>query len=470
MDGVWLLPTRGRIGNLRRFLNAAREMGTSTPGWILINDDEWSEWRHEYEPLLALAPRGWSFVPVHADSYGAALRAVWNKVEHMRWVGLVSDDLVPCTSTWDVQLLAALQGWNFVSSNDGWQAPQRMHGAVAWSGDLLRAVGYLFPPGLRHIFHDDLWEGLGRETGCWQVRMDIMCRHLHESLEGVRGPTMDSQSALWQHDEAWFRDWEKAEKAETVERVRGLMTRYGVTTMKPDFTGVSLMIGTPAIDGSYDSAYVVGLYATMKMLQENGVLVQWAEEKYTADISLARSKILGAFLRTSATHLLMIDADMGWEPEAVMRLFCAKKEFVAIAGPKKRYPLSFAANFTDRDGNPIMLTFDAMSGTMEVGEVGSAFALVTRGMAERMVAGYPELVYVGVTGDLECALFNPMIENRRYYSEDFAFCARWRALGGTVHIVPDIALKHTGSHCFSGSFSQMAQQQRAEFELRAAAE
>ena len=470
MDGVFLLPTRGRLGNLRRFLSAAREMGTSASGWILVNNDELLSRADEYDTVMRLAPMGWTLRGVAASSYGEALRAVWDDVKDLKWVGLVSDDLVPCTSTWDVQLLAGLQGWNFVSSNDGWQAPNRMHGAAVFSGDLLRAVGYLFPDGLDHIFHDDLWEMLGRETGCWQVRMDIMVRHLHEALQGVRGPTMDPTSELWKHDEAWFKDWVATEKDATVARVKDLQARYGVRTMRPDFAGVSLMVGTPAIDGSYDSAYVVGLYATMKMLQDNGVAVQWAEEKYTADICLARSKILAAFLRSTATHLLMIDADMGWEPEAVIRLFCAKKEFVAIAGPKKRYPLSFAANFTDHDGNPVPLQFDHESGTMEVGEVGSAFALITRGMAERMVAAYPELAYDGVTGDAECALFNPLVSRRRYYSEDFAFCARWRALGGTVHIVPDIALKHTGSHCVSGSFSQMAQQQRAEFELRAAAE
>lgn len=459
--GLWLLPTKGRVPNLRRFANAAREMGTSTPGLVLVNRDDYEARLADYESAAALLPPGWGFRLVEATSYGGALRAVWDEVKDLDWVGLVSDDLVPATSTWDVQLIAALQGWNFVSSNDGWQAPQRMHGAAVWSGDLLRAVGWLFPAGLDHVFHDDVWETLGRETNCWSVRMDIMVKHLHESRAGIIGPTMDPNSALWRHDEAWYRAWLLSGKDACVAAIRATMTGYGVTVMTPDFAGVNLMVGTPAIDGRYESSYVVGLYATMRMLGEHGVTVQWAEEKYTADICLARAKLLAAFRRSPATHLLLVDADMGWDNDALVRLFCAKKDFVAIAGPKKRYPLQFAANFTDAGGNPIGLTYDPASGTMEVGEVGMAFALLTRACVERMVADHPDLEYGGVTGESECALFNPMVRKRRYYSEDFAFCRRWRDLGGQVFIVPDVALKHTGPHQFRGSFKEVAMAQMA---------
>lgn len=456
---MFILPTRNRLGNLKRFVSAAREMGTRMPGLVVVNQDDWDEHKEQYERLKGLFPENWDYKIVTADCYGEAVRQVWSTVEHGPWIGLVSDDLVPSTANWDEKLVSRLRGWNVVYSNDGWQAPARMHGAIVWSGDLARAVGYIFPPKLKHIFHDDLWETLGRETGCAHPHMDIMCKHLHESLEGIRGPSMDPTSDLWKHDEAVFKEWLATEKDATVARIRALMERRGVKALKADYTGMKVMIGVPSIDGKYESNFVISLYKTFDLFKTNGVPCQFAEEKYTADIAYGRSKLLAAFLRSGCTHFLMIDADMGWGEDAIVRLVYAKKDFVAIAGPKKRYPISFAANYTDDDGHPINLSLDTDSGTMEVGEIGMAFCLITRGCAEKMTQAYPELQYTGVTQEAEWGLFIPMIHKGRWYSEDFAFCKRWRMIGGHCHFVPDVALSHTGSHTFTGSFSQTVQQQ-----------
>lgn len=466
-NGLWILPTHRRPDNLKRFLKAAREIGTSTPGLIVVNAGEYETSRAEYDALQLFILPNWRIVPVEANSYGDAIRAVWPKVKDLDWVGLVSDDLVPCTPGWDVKLISCLQGWNVVSSNDGWQAQtgdigrDRIHGAMCFSGDLLRAIGWMMAPKIRHIFHDDMLETLGRETACWQVKIDILVKHLHEALQGVRGPTMDPQSSLWKHDEAVFKEWLEKDKPATVERIKALMVSKNVIAMRPDFAGVRLMIGTPSIDGKYEGDYFRSWFETVKLMTAHGVEVRWAEEKYTADIALGRSKILAAFIKSPCTHLLMIDADMDWKNDAIIRLFCAKKDFVSIAGPKKRYPLTFAVNYTDDDGNPKNLAFDNVSGTMEVTEVGSAFCLITKACAERMRDGYPELEYIGATGEPEWLLFCPMVMNRRPFSEDFAFCLRWRKLGGKVYVVPDVPLGHTGIHRFHGSMQQAITEQLA---------
>lgn len=467
MDGVFLLPTAGRLQNLRRFLVSAREMGTTEVGWVLVNAPELAEKRLDYERAIALAPKGWVLKGVDADCYGAAIRAVWDETRHMRWIGLVSDDLVAASPNWDTALIATLQGWNFASTNDGWQngedgQPLRMHGAIAWSGDLVRAVGWIFPPDFRHIFHDDVWETLGKEAGCWSFQPQIMCRHLHEAREGVIGPTMNRESALWKHDQACYERWLLEDKPRCVDACRALAAARGVTVMKPDFTGVRVMIATPTIDGKYESSYMGSVFQTMIMLQQQGVKCALAEEKYTADISLARARLFGAFLRSNSSHLLMIDADMAWSSEAILRLFGAKKDFVGIAGPKKRYPITFAANHTDADGNPIKLVYDNESATMEVSEIGSAFCLITKGMAERMRDAYPELRFLGATGEPEYGMFMPLIHNLRMFSEDFAFCKRWRDIGGRVFMVPDVALSHTGCHTFTGAFCRIQIEPQAQ--------
>lgn len=330
----------------------------------------------------------------------------------------------------------------------------------------MRAIGWIFPDRLRHIFHDDVLETLGRETGCWEVRMDVMVKHLHEALQGIKGPTMDPNSELWKHDEARFKEWLQYEKDDCVKKIQELQSKSGIKTIRPDMSGVRLMVCCPTVDGCYESGFMVGLFQTMRTLEKLGVHCELAEEKYTADIALARAKLFAAFRRSTNTHALWVDSDMGYGPNEVVRLFAANKDFVAAAGPKKRYPISFAANYTDDNGNPLPLMYDMDTGTMEVTEIGMAFALMTKKCAEKMTAAYPELLYTGITGENEWAVFNPMVRNRRYFSEDFAFCSRWRAIGGKCYMAPEVELSHTGKHTFRGSFAKDA----AKSEMPMAAE
>jgi len=459
---MWILPSRGRPENLRRFVNAAREMGTSTPGTIVVDKDDNVRHGAAYAEITRLLPPGWRFKVIESSGYGNAVRAMWDETKDLAWVGLVSDDLLPSVSKWDTTLITGLNGYNVVSSNDGWQAnadirQARIHGAAVWSGDLLRAVGWLFPDGLDHVFHDDVWENLGRATGCWIVNMQVMVRHLHESLGGVIGPTMDRQSGLWKHDEAWYVEWQASGMHHVVARIEALKTARGVRQIGYDFKGVKLMIATPSGSGTYEGTYMESLYATTQALSAWGADVMWVKQQYLAEVDLARAKLFAAFVRSSCTHMLSIDDDMGWDIAAVIRLFYANKDAVAVAGPKKRYPLQFAANRTDERGNPLELQFDPDSLTMEVNEVGAAFMLITKAMALRMVEAYPDLTYTGETGETEWAVYQPMLEHGRRFGEDFAFCRRWTKLGGAIHVCADVPLKHTGGHQFEGALSQVMQ-------------
>lgn len=451
---MWILPTRNRLSSVARLFRSFREMGVTTPGLVLVNLEELVQRKREYDALDL--PNNWEVVGVKANSMHDALRAIFDRVKDCEVVGLLQDDLVPATPSWDANLFRSVQGHNVVSANDG-NATNRMHGAIVWSGALLRALGWFYPPGLNHQFGDDVWETLGRETGCWQIRQDVVTKHLNETYSSNGDGTADHIRKNWDNDKAVYEKWLAEDKAECIKKIRAVQEAHGVMFYQPDFTGVSVMLGTPTLDGKYESAYMTSLFKTLQFFSSVGVRCDVAEEKYNADISLARAKVIAAFLRSNCTHLLMIDADMGWEVDAVIRLFAAKKDFVAVAGPKKSYPLRFAANFTDDSGDMIPLQIERASGAAEIGEVGMAFALITRQVAAKMATSYPELAYRGITGEVEHGLFMPMIARGQYMAEDFAFCVRWRMLGGKLFICPDVKLSHTGSHRFEGSLAESFQ-------------
>jgi hypothetical protein len=221
----------------------------------------------------------------------------------------------------------------------------------------------------------------------------------------------------------------------------------------PDLSGVSICIATPSHDGKYEGRFMSALHRTVLEIQRLGGKGDFFQFCYCADVSLARAKVFGHFYRSKHTHLMMIDADMGWMPEDVVRMVLLDREFIAAAGPKKQYPLKFAANFTDDKGNPIPVIEEVGTGIASVNEIGLAFALIKRSLADKMVAAYPELQFDGDGKDVEYALFDPFIINRRKLGEDFAFCRRWQKIGGKIDLLPSVRLSHTGAHTWAGALA-----------------
>lgn len=153
---------------------------------------------------------------------------------------------------------------------------------------------------------------------------------------------------------------------------------------------------------------------------------------------------------------------MGWRPEDVLRLMGYKLDFVAVAGPRKVHPPSFAVTSQDDLGNPLPIRVDATTGLLEVTGVGMAFVLISKHCAERMCQHYADLTYVTADGREVVGVFMPAIINRRRRSEDFMFCQRLRAIGVRIMVDADISLQHYGSYVWEGAWiNHLEQMQRA---------
>lgn len=453
--GMWLLPSRRRIGNLNRFFEGCRTAGIVTKGMILVLQDELDELKDEYASIPL--PEGWTIRGTPGDKQGDKIRAVWDDVKDLDWVGLLGDDNVPQSPHWDEHMLNAVQGWNIVSCNDGWQAPKRVANCWIMSGDLIRAVGYIFPPGLNHLYIDDIWETIGRATQSWNCRMDILVKHAHATVLKTEDDTHRQaySDESWAHDGMVYQDWCDNEREAVIQRVEDLKTKMGVVKSSVNLEGVSVMVATPSGSGKFVSEYVGSLFNTFTLFSQNNVNFNWVIEAGNADLVAARAELLAAFISSGYSHLLMIDDDMGWDNNAVARLLWAKKDFVAVAGRKKRDTPIFALNPLNSNERVVDVPVDQASGTAEIKEVGLAFALVTRNCVEKMIEAYPELLYVLPGNEKRYSLFMPlMTQEGAYKAEDYAFCHRWRAIGGKVYVCPDISLKHVGGmKIFEGSWS-----------------
>src|SRR5580700_580798 len=179
---MWVLPTLGRPAICQRALDSIIAVGCTTAGMVVVDGDSDPRYRE-----LKL-PEGWARLEnSHNRGLLDTLNWAFRTYPDEPWYGLLNDDFVIRTPGWDERLVAAAGPLGFASSNDLWQAGQpapgrvggRMCGALAFGGDMLRALGWWTPPGLFHCFADDAWEEIATRLGNRRYLRDVIIEHWH---------------------------------------------------------------------------------------------------------------------------------------------------------------------------------------------------------------------------------------------------------------------------------------------------
>lgn len=172
-------------------------------------------------------------------------------------------------------------------------------------------------------------------------------------------------------------------------------------------------------------------------------------------IPRARNNLVSKMLfNKKATHLMFIDADIGFDPESIIRLILSNKDVVGGAYPMKKMPTTYVLNSLPNPKTVMDLT--------EVACLGTGFMLIRRNVLERMISAHPELKvndninFSPETEHLMYSLFDTMIDHKsNYLSEDWTFCYRWRLLGGECWIDTGIKLNHAGSYTYIGNTEEL---------------
>lgn len=185
-----------------------------------------------------------------------------------------------------------------------------------------------------------------------------------------------------------------------------------------------------------------------------------------ADIYAARAQIVSHFLADpDATDLVMIDSDVAWGPLGLVQLLDHDVDFVAGAYPKRELPIQFIVRSGDEK-----LMADTGSGLAEVWGVPGGFIRMSRAMLEQMAEHYgPELTAMdrAVPTGRTVRLFDPYWwtdegGNKRVLSEDYAFCQRWRDLGGKVYLDVTIPMSHIGQYEYAGTLGEWLDPKKQE--------
>lgn len=230
----------------------------------------------------------------------------------------------------------------------------------------------------------------------------------------------------------------------------------------------SIFLSTPCYGGLCLQAYAESVLKLQVLCAQRGIQLLLDTTENESLVHRARNIAVARFMqKTQATHFMFVDADIHFDPESVMRLLESDYDISCAVYPKKVVMWDQAEEAV-RTGHDITKASAALvmnfryaqtpiqNGFAEVLDGPTGFLMIKREVFTKMFEAYPELNckndHQNRDFDDYCAVFDCMIDpnNRRYLSEDYAFCRRWQMMGGKIYADVTTTLGHVGNIRFAG--------------------
>lgn len=218
-DLAVLVPSRGRPHNVARLISACKR---TCAGDVLL-----AFGFDEDDPALAdnLAALSWNASATVRPRMGLA---PWtNELAALHpdaaWLASLGDDMEPVTPGWDVKLCAAAGPRGMAYPDD--QRRDDVPEAVVMAAAVVKALGWMCPPGFDHWYIDNTWRDIGAGAGCLTYAREVTVKHWHPNVTNTPGdPTYWDAAPKMGADLAAYQKWRLARDGmrAAIERVRNV--------------------------------------------------------------------------------------------------------------------------------------------------------------------------------------------------------------------------------------------------------
>jgi hypothetical protein len=240
---------------------------------------------------------------------------------------------------------------------------------------------------------------------------------------------------------------------------------------------IKIVVATPAHGEMFYAPYVQSVLRLQRAMHQRGWSMRHATVGY-AYVAEARNFLLTHwFDKTDATHLLFVDADMGFEPRLVLDMVAFDKPVIGVIYTKRQVDLkrlvALAAKGETED-RAVARAHDfilrplrgraprRIKGYVEVEGCGTGIMLIRRDAIATMLKMLPDIndTKAKTTSPLAAGLdrliraFDNVEVDGVPLMDDFAFCHRWQALcKGELWARADQSVTHIGLHKFAARYT-----------------
>jgi hypothetical protein len=265
--------------------------------------------------------------------------------------------------------------------------------------------------------------------------------------------------------------------------------------MKIDDKPVHILVATPCYGNVLNTNYALSCFELKDICYSLGIRVSIRLIGNESLITRGRNYYVNLFLTNKEyTHLLFIDADIGFYAKNIIEMLSFNNDIVCIPYPKKSINWTKLIKYANVEGmNPQKLEAisqeyvvnflkndsKVVKGFIECSYGGTGCMMIKRNVIETMIERFHFTKYTNDVGGYNqneinkenfYALFDCFIcpKSNRYLSEDYAFCERATESGFRIWAYLNGPITHHGGHCFLGHFgsSLMMTVQEQEEEVK----
>jgi hypothetical protein len=241
----------------------------------------------------------------------------------------------------------------------------------------------------------------------------------------------------------------------------------------------SIFVATP-VHSDVSIHYLQACLEFQKHCLKNDVLASFQVMKSSL-VTQGRNLCVSSFMESGHTHLLFVDSDIDFQAQSIFKMVAADKDIISVPYPLKTLNWDKAweriskgnvknskdLKFKGFHTYPIKvedeknITID--DGVIEVTHSPTGCMLIKREVIEKMIKAYPNTEIIQKTiinGEMMNRpyfynLFDTMYDpvNKSYLGEDFAFCKRWKDIGGKCYALITDRITHVGEHQYRGCFA-----------------
>lgn len=245
----------------------------------------------------------------------------------------------------------------------------------------------------------------------------------------------------------------------------------------PDFSSKtpSLFVATPMYGGQCTGHHAIGLAHIVTMSFKTNLRVFYSFMMNESLITRARDSLAHDFIKSDYSHLLFLDADIGFNAFDIPAMIKADKDIICGLYPKKEINWNKVKKAIDKGvagkelerytGEFVVRLVNATHTTgvvtepLEIECGGTGFMLIHRRVFEGLldkVPTYTSDMYVATDTVREKKVIHQFFDTsicpktNNLLSEDYHFCALAREHGFKIFAAPWAKLTHTGAYTFNG--------------------
>ncbi|MDB5176579.1 MAG: hypothetical protein JWN75_247 [Candidatus Saccharibacteria bacterium] len=237
---------------------------------------------------------------------------------------------------------------------------------------------------------------------------------------------------------------------------------------------IKLFIATPMYGGMSHGSYTDSLSNLIHVFMLARVPVMYSFRFNEALITKGRNDLVSEFMNSDCSHLMFIDADIGFDANHILSMITFDKDIIAGIYPRKgiewvqvaqavrdgvpadeleKYSGSYPVNTLD--GKGIAESIISEDQPVEVRSIGTGFMLIKRDVLDGLANKVPEYISPSADapdGKVSKMYFDTSIDpdTKNLLSEDYHFCSLARNNGYKVWAAPWAVLSHAGTYVFKG--------------------